>query len=360
MTTNSRPHFSTNLSHPLLKLLDACTARDQIRLRPQIEKLLHREGESRSVRGKLELISSKIEQSRRKVEKRRQGSPLVSFPANLPVSNRVDDIVQLIHDHQVLVLSGETGSGKSTQIPKMCLSAGRGVKGKIGCTQPRRVAAQSLARRVAEELEVPFGREVGCKIRFQDESSPQSYIKFMTDGILLSELQNDPMLSEYDTLIIDEAHERSLNIDFILGHLRQMLKHRPDLKLIITSATIDTSSFARAFGEAPVIEVSGKLFPVEVVYKPFDDISESGGGRNYVDAAIEIINQILHDSHTGDVLVFMPSERDIRECLDTLVKKRRSGVEFIPLFGRLAGTDQQKVFVETYSFSFKNRKWKLK
>ena len=344
MTTNSRPHFSTNLSHPLLKLLDACTARDQIRLRPQIEKLLHREGESRSVRGKLELISSKIEQSRRKVEKRRQGSPLVSFPANLPVSNRVDDIVQLIHDHQVLVLSGETGSGKSTQIPKMCLSAGRGVKGKIGCTQPRRVAAQSLARRVAEELEVPFGREVGCKIRFQDESSPQSYIKFMTDGILLSELQNDPMLSEYDTLIIDEAHERSLNIDFILGHLRQMLKHRPDLKLIITSATIDTSSFARAFGDAPVIEVSGKLFPVEVVYKPFDDISESGGGRNYVDAAIEIINQILHDSHTGDVLVFMPSERDIRECLDTLVKKRRSGVEFIPLFGRLAGTDQQKVF----------------
>ncbi len=219
-----------------------------------------------------------MEQSRRKVEKRRQGLPLVSFPANLPVSNRVDDIVQLIHDNQVLVLSGETGSGKSTQIPKMCLSAGRGLKGKIGCTQPRRVAAQSLARRVAEELEVPFGREVGCKIRFQDESSPQSYIKFMTDGILLSELQNDPMLSEYDTLIIDEAHERSLNIDFILGHLRQMLKHRPDLKLIITSATIDTSSFARAFGDAPVIEVSGKLYPVEVVYKPFDDISESGGG----------------------------------------------------------------------------------
>ena len=332
------------LGQQALELLGSCSTKDQIRFGPLLERYLKNGVEGSAAPKKLEGIFSQIKQSKRRMEKRVEGLPKVSFPANLPVSNRVDDIVDHIRYHQVLVLAGETGSGKSTQIPKMCLSAGRGLKGKIGCTQPRRVAAQSLARRVAEELEVPFGREVGCKIRFLDESSPQSYIKFMTDGILLSELQNDPMLSEYDTLIIDEAHERSLNIDFILGHLRQMLKQRPDLKLIITSATIDTSIFSKAFDNAPVLEVSGKLYPVEVIHRPLDNEAESKGDISYVDAAVETVDHILNSSNVGDVLVFMPSERDIRESLDALGKKKSSNVELTPLFGRLAGADQQKVF----------------
>lgn len=344
MNSSHSPNSSSQLARQGLELLESCSVRDQLRLRPPLTRFLHSLDKGGNDRKRIEGFLSQIEQSKRRMEKRAKGLPEVSYPANLPVSNRVDDIVKLIQNHQVLVLAGETGSGKSTQIPKMCISAGRGVRGKIGCTQPRRVAAQSLARRVAEELEVPFGREVGCKIRFQDESSPQSYIKFMTDGILLSELQNDPKLSEYDTLIIDEAHERSLNIDFILGHLRLMLKQRPDLKLIITSATIDTSSFSKAFDDAPVLEVSGKLFPVEVVYRPFDEEAESRRDFTYVDAAVETVDQILSTSSTGDVLVFMPSERDIRESLDALGKKRTGGAELIPLFGRLAGTDQQKVF----------------
>lgn len=328
----------------LLEDLNHCTARDAIKLRGALTRLMTHKSRGDAYKKQLQSFAQRIQRSKNIVQKRKQLLPSVQYPAHLPVSNRVDEIVRAIQDYQVLVLSGETGSGKSTQIPKMCLSAGRGLRGKIGCTQPRRVAAQSLSKRVAEELSVNMGHEVGCKIRFQDETSPQSYIKFMTDGILLSELQNDPSLSEYDTLIIDEAHERSLNIDFILGHLRGLLNARPDLKLIITSATIDTRTFSEAFNNAPIIEVSGKLYPVEVLYRPMDEDQVEQGNLSYVDAAVDTVLEILCANHRGDVLVFMPSERDIRETVDALGKQVSGSVELMPLFGRLASGDQQKVF----------------
>src|SRR5450432_620185 len=200
----------------------------------------------------------------------------IEYPPALPISARADEIVMAIQQNQVLILAGETGSGKTTQIPKMCLVAGGGEGKRIACTQPRRVAATSVARRVAEELNVSLGREVGCKIRFADQTSSDTVIKFMTDGMLLAELQADPELREYDTIIVDEAHERSLNIDFILGHLRRLRRRRPELKIIITSATIDTEAFSKAFDQAPIIEVSGRVYPVEVIYAPWDDLEEEG------------------------------------------------------------------------------------
>ncbi|MEJ1971016.1 MAG: ATP-dependent RNA helicase HrpA [Lacunisphaera sp.] len=278
----------------------------------------------------------------------------------------MDEIVTAIQQNQVLVLAGETGSGKTTQIPKMCLAAGRGEHGRIACTQPRRVAATSVARRVAEELNVPFGREVGCKIRFGDQTTADTVIKFMTDGMLLAELQADPELREYDTIIVDEAHERSLNIDFILGHLRRLRERRPDLKIVITSATIDTAAFAAAFGNAPVIEVSGRVYPVEVIYSPLDELGRGGPpGRppgeaagpavppyqrlarddlTYIEAAVEAVERVLLESSQGDVLVFLPTERDIREARDQLEGRRLGALEIVPLFGRLTNAEQQRVF----------------
>src|SRR5580765_6370491 len=212
--------------------------------------------------------------------------PTLTYPPALPITARKDEIVAAIRANQVVIIAGETGSGKTTQIPKMCLEAGLGIEAKIGCTQPRRIAALSISRRIAEELNVAWGREVCCKIRFDDRSSPHTYIKLMTDGILLAETQGDPDLSEYNGIILDEAHERSLNIDFLLGHLKGLLARRKDLKLIITSATIDTELFSRHFGGAPVIEVSGRLYPVEVQYQPLDPASEERGDVSYVEAAV--------------------------------------------------------------------------
>ncbi len=268
----------------------------------------------------------------------------IEYPPELPISARVDEIVTAIRDHQVLVLAGETGSGKTTQIPKMCLAAGRGEQGRIACTQPRRVAASSVARRVAEELNVGFGREVGCKIRFADQTSGDTVIKFMTDGMLLAELQADPELREYDTIIVDEAHERSLNIDFILGHLRRLRERRPDLKIVITSATIDTAAFAKAFGDAPIIEVSGRVYPVEVIWSPLEEMKTDKGDVTYIEAAVEAVERILLESSQGDVLVFFPTERDIREARDQLEGRRLGRLEVVPLFGRLTNAEQQRVF----------------
>jgi ATP-dependent helicase HrpA len=293
----------------------------------------------------------------------------IEFPPELPISARAEEIVATIQANPVVILAGETGSGKTTQIPKMCLLAGRGVKGRIACTQPRRVAALSISRRVAEELGVEWGREVGCKVRFSDDTSNETLVKFLTDGMLLAEVQGDPMLRGYDTVIIDEAHERSLNIDFLIGHLRQLRFRRPELKIIITSATIDTQAFSEAFDGAPVIQVSGRTYPVETIYMPLDqfgtdyseeeeDPTEEAGSKesakaealHYVDGAVEAVLRIIEQNAPGDILVFMPSERDIREACELLepqVTGRRGGAELVPLFGRLTNEEQQRVFART-------------
>jgi ATP-dependent helicase HrpA len=277
----------------------------------------------------------------------------IEFAPELPISARAPEIVDAIAGNQVLILAGETGSGKSTQIPKMCLAAGRGSLGRIACTQPRRVAALSLSRRIAEEMGVAWGREVGCKVRFSDNTTPKTVIKFLTDGMLLAEAQGDPLLREYDTIVIDEVHERSLNIDFLLGHLRQLRIRRPELKIIVTSATIDTDEFSKAFGNAPVIRVEGRMYPVEVVYFSLDGLGsdevEGDDGvskseaMHYIDGAIESAERIARESGGGDVLVFMPSERDIRETCEVLAGRLRDW-DVVPLFGRLTNEEQRRIF----------------
>ncbi len=294
----------------------------------------------------------------------------LEFPPELPITARVEEITAAIGAHQVVILAGETGSGKTTQIPKMCLAAGRGMNGRIACTQPRRVAALSVSRRVAEELGVEWGGPVGAKIRFNDQTTPDTVIKFLTDGMLLAEVQGDPLLRDYDTIIIDEAHERSLNIDFLLGHLRTLRYKRPDLKIIVTSATIDTAAFSAAFDGAPVIQVEGRTYPVEVIYAPLDELgrdysdddeneekddkeavtSAKAEALHYIDGAVEAVERIVRDSDSGDVLVFLPAERDIREVGDLLDGRLRGSkfrVEIVPLFGRLTNAEQQRVFAST-------------
>jgi ATP-dependent helicase HrpA len=295
----------------------------------------------------------------------------LGFPPELPISARAEEITAALQASQVVIIAGETGSGKTTQLPKMCLAAGRGSRGRIACTQPRRVAALSISRRVAEELDVPWGREVGCKIRFSDQTTPQTVIKFLTDGMLLAEVQGDPLLREYDTIIIDEAHERSLNIDFLIGHLRTLRYKRPELSIVITSATIDTEAFSAAFECAPVIKVEGRTFPVEVIYAPLDGSADDDGslspgeeavdedakaaGRaahqaeraeavHYIDGAVDAVERIVRESTSGDVLVFLPAERDIREAGDLLEGRRLPGCELVPLYGRLSNAEQQRVF----------------
>jgi len=277
----------------------------------------------------------------------------IEFPPELPISVRAQEIVEAIQAHSVLILAGETGSGKTTQIPKMCLAAGRGVAGRIACTQPRRVAALSLSRRVADELGVEWGAEVGCKVRFSNRTTEATRIKFLTDGMLLAETQSDPLLREYDTIVVDEAHERSLNIDFLLGHLRQLRHQRPDLRIVVTSATIDTEAFSAAFDGAPVIVVEGRMFPVEVIHVPLDALGsdaaegDESGSRgealHYVDGAAEQVERIVRERQTGDILVFMPSERDIRETCELLSGRVRDA-DVVPLFGRLSNAEQQRIF----------------
>lgn len=272
----------------------------------------------------------------------------INYPDELPIVAHREEIIQAIRASQVVVIAGDTGSGKTTQLPKMCLEAGRGVRKRIGCTQPRRIAAISVAERVAEELG-PRADLVGYKIRFKDQTSRATRIKFMTDGILLAEAHHDRNLSAYDTIIIDEAHERSLNIDFLLGLLKQLLSRRPDLTLLITSATIDTARFAKHFGNAPVIEVSGRTYPVEVRYQPLDPEKEEAGEQSYVDQAVEAVHALCRDEGPGDILVFMPSERDILETVESLHARLGNGRGLnasvvLPLFGRLSPGDQKKIF----------------
>ncbi|MFL6673435.1 MAG: ATP-dependent RNA helicase HrpA [Massilia sp.] len=292
--------------------------------------------------------------------------PTISFPEELPVSGRRQDIAKALRENQVVIVSGETGSGKTTQLPKICLELGRGEKGLIGHTQPRRIAASSTAKRIAHELGTPLGEHVGFKVRFNDTLQPGAWVKLMTDGILLAETQTDPLLRAYDTIIIDEAHERSLNIDFLLGYLKQLLPRRPDLKVIITSATIDAERFARHFGTpekpVPVIEVSGRLYKVEVRYRPVerDQVTAASGDsgkpvpkaqaarekRDLIDAVVDGVEELCRLG-PGDVLVFLPGEREIRDCAEALRKHHPPHVEILPLFARLSVEEQDRVFRTT-------------
>jgi ATP-dependent helicase HrpA len=277
--------------------------------------------------------------------------PPITYPPELPVSQRKDDIAQAIRDHQVVIIAGETGSGKTTQIPKICLELGRGVAGQIGHTQPRRLAARTVAERIAEELGSPLGETVGYQVRFTDVSADDTLIKLMTDGIMLTELARDRRLSRYDTLIIDEAHERSLNIDFILGYLRQLLPQRPDLKVIITSATIDPERFAAAFGGAPIVEVSGRTYPVEVRYRPMD-AGEGGQDADQGQAISDAIDELSAEG-PGDILVFLSGEREIRDTADLLAGRDR--LEVLPLYSRLSAAEQHRVFDRRQASSLTRR-----
>ncbi len=323
--------------HPLWGELRKVRRGDFHRLRRELTRLNKEKGLKADSPGYLDLakkIALSLEEKRRRL-----AHPLPEGrQEELPITVRREEIIQAIEKNQVLILAGETGSGKTTQIPKFCLAAGQGVEGKIGCTQPRRIAALSVSQRVAEELGTVLGQEVGCKIRFQDRDSPQGRIKFMTDGILLAETQRDRFLNEYDTLIIDEAHERSLNIDFLLGYLRQLLPKRRDLKVIITSATLDTQKFSQAFGDAPVIQVSGRTYPVELAYRP--PLEE---GKSLAEQAADGVSHLVEKYSQGDVLVFMPTEQDIRDCCEVL-RGRHSHAEILPLYARLSTQDQKRVF----------------
>lgn len=292
----------------------------------------------------LKSLKKRIEASISEKDRRLQELPKVSFPENLPITAKKDAIVDAIRKHQVVIISGDTGCGKSTQIPKMCLEAGRGIGGKIACTQPRRIAATTIAGRIAEELGEEIGKSVGYKIRFKDRTSRYGYIKVMTDGMLLAETQQDPHLNEYDTIIVDEAHERSLNIDFILGILKTLLMKRRDLRLIITSATIDTEKFSEAFGGAPVIQVAGRRYPVVVEYLPVDPEREDTGETTYVDMAIKGVEMVRNRGQAGDILVFMPTEQDIIETCERLEARNLKGTAVLPLFARLPNARQRRIF----------------
>ncbi|HSF86342.1 MAG TPA: ATP-dependent RNA helicase HrpA [Acidimicrobiia bacterium] len=288
-------------------------------------------------------IAADIGEAEQRVQLRRAAMPgQVTYPDELPISAHRDELLDRIRNNQVVVVAGETGSGKSTQLPKLCVDLGRGISGFIGHTQPRRIAARSIAERIAEELGSAVGGLVGYTVRFSDQVGEQTLIKLMTDGILLNEIHSDRTLSRYDTIILDEAHERSLNIDFLLGYVKTLLPKRPDLKVIITSATIDTARFAEHFGDAPVIEVSGRTYPVEIRYRPLDDPAASeprDQPQGITDAVAELVGEGL-----GDILVFCSGEREIRDAVDAIGELGLRHTEVVPLFGRLSATEQHRIF----------------
>ncbi|MEU4641904.1 ATP-dependent RNA helicase HrpA [Micromonospora sp. NPDC023814] len=356
---------ATDPARELHRRLRPLMFRDQRRLQRRLDGVRRLRDPQRRDEALAE-IAADVARAEARLESRRAAVPVVTYPAQLPVSERKDDIAAAIRDHQVVIVAGETGSGKTTQLPKICLELGRGINGLIGHTQPRRLAARTVADRIAEELGTELGDVVGYKVRFTDQVSDRSLVKLMTDGILLAELQTDRMLRQYDTLIIDEAHERSLNIDFILGYLRQLLPRRPDLKVIITSATIETERFARHFAgpptddapdgvPAPVVEVSGRTYPVEVRYRPLVEVAEGeedGDDEENVRDQIQAIGDAVEElaaEGPGDVLVFLSGEREIRDTADALgklVEKKPAlrGTEILPLYARLSTAEQHRVF----------------
>ncbi|MER5184362.1 ATP-dependent RNA helicase HrpA [Streptomyces sp. NPDC002896] len=289
-------------------------------------------------------IAGEIDKAADRLAGRAARVPEITYPESLPVSQKRDAILEAIRDHQVVIVAGETGSGKTTQIPKICLELGRGVRGMIGHTQPRRIAARTVAERVAEEMRTPLGEAVGWKVRFTDQvDQDATFIKLMTDGILLAEIQTDRELRAYDTIIIDEAHERSLNIDFLLGYLAQLLPRRPDLKVVITSATIDPERFSRHFGDAPIVEVSGRTYPVEVRYRPLLEEESDDADRDQITAITDAVEELMGEAR-GDILVFLSGEREIRDTADALNKKKYRFTEVLPLYARLSHAEQHRVF----------------
>ncbi|HEX7994559.1 MAG TPA: DEAD/DEAH box helicase, partial [Streptosporangiaceae bacterium] len=398
METSALPPTTAELRSRLPELM----LRDQHRLRRRIERAAALRGNGRRDQ-ELAKVAADMDAAAERTQARRRSVPVIRYPAELPVSQRKDEIATAIRDNQVVIIAGETGSGKTTQIPKICLELGRGVTGQIGHTQPRRLAARTVAERIADELGVELGSAIGYKVRFTDTSSDNTLVKLMTDGILLTELQHDRRLLRYDTLIIDEAHERSLNIDFILGYLHRLLPSRPDLKVIITSATIDPERFSEHFagGEsskhgggaesirqsggaeshkqsaggksetqghgAPIIEVSGRTYPVEVRYRPLvpdaddADADETENGRragrgeprtpravrveprDQVQAITDAIGELRAEG-PGDILVFLSGEREIRETADALTGGDHADLEVLPPYARLSSAEQHRVF----------------
>ena len=316
-------------------LLNSAMGSDRFRLRRRLNQLKRGNLNTNA----LEKLHQDILRSAQRRENRANNLPDITYPP-LPVSDKKDDIKAAIASHQVVIVAGETGSGKTTQLPKICLEMGRGVDGMIAHTQPRRLAARSVATRIAEEMDTALGDKVGFKIRFSDNVSQNSYVKLMTDGMLLAEMQQDRFLNQYDTIIIDEAHERSLNIDFLLGYIKQLLAKRPDLKLIITSATIDPERFSRHFNDAPIVEVSGRTFPVEIRYMPPEEL---GNDIDQSDAIIAAVDELMREP-PGDILVFLSGEREIRDAQDALSRQQYRNTEIVPLYARLSAAEQNRIF----------------
>ncbi|MFJ4202255.1 ATP-dependent RNA helicase HrpA [Streptomyces sviceus] len=343
MSTHPAPAPGTPAFGELAARLTELSLRDAHRLGRRLEGARKiRKPEARAA--VLAEIEAEVGKGEERVGARRARVPAVSYPEQLPVSQKKDDIAAAIRDHQVVIVAGETGSGKTTQIPKICLELGRGVKGMIGHTQPRRIAARTVAERVAEELDTPLGEAVGWRVRFTDQvKQDATFVKLMTDGILLAEIQTDRELRAYDTIIIDEAHERSLNIDFLLGYLAQLLPKRPDLKVVITSATIDPERFSRHFGDAPIVEVSGRTYPVEVRYRPLLEEDSDDSDRDQITAICDAVEE-LQGEGKGDILVFLSGEREIRDTADALLKKNYRFTEVLPLYARLSHAEQHRVF----------------
>ncbi|MFV0449563.1 MAG: ATP-dependent RNA helicase HrpA [Vibrio sp.] len=344
--TQSQPNTEANASvkansaESLKKALKQCLLKDRFRLSKRISgaSKISKDAARNAV---FDEIALDIAQSMMVVQQRLNQKVTIDYPELLPVSQKRDDIAKAIQENQVVIVAGETGSGKTTQLPKICAELGRGKYGLIGHTQPRRLAARSVASRIAQEMETELGNFVGYKVRFNDQISDQTQIKLMTDGILLAEIQHDRFLNQYDTIIIDEAHERSLNIDFILGYLKQLLPRRPDLKVIITSATIDPERFSNHFSGAPIIEVSGRTYPVDTRYRPL--ASDEDSDRDQLEGIFEAVDELC-DEGLGDILIFMNGEREIRDTADALSKRNLRDTEIVPLYARLSAGEQNKIF----------------
>ncbi|HKK05850.1 MAG TPA: ATP-dependent RNA helicase HrpA [Gammaproteobacteria bacterium] len=346
---STEPSATTPTLDAIARSLDDALGRDRHGLRRRLSRLRRAAKQGQPKAGAVRALAADVEASCQRREARRAAVPPIRYPEALPVCERREEIAAAIRDHQVVVVCGETGSGKTTQLPKICLELGRGVGGYIGHTQPRRLAARSVCARIAEELgagrdaRANSGGAVGYKVRFHDTVGEGAYIKLMTDGILLAEVQGDRFLDQYDTLIIDEAHERSLNIDFLLGYLKDLLPRRPDLKLIITSATIDPERFSRHFGDAPVIEVSGRTYPVDIRYRPVRGEDEDERDRDLQQAILDAVDEVCAIG-PGDVLIFLPGQREIRDTAEALRKHHPPHTEILPLYSRLSAAEQDRVF----------------